>query len=877
MADAAFGPLARFLSRWIGGVTRAAWLTVLLAVFATGTIGYYVAANLSINTDTDDMLSPDLPFRKNSLALKQAFPQLTDDVVIVIDGKTPELADEAAVRLGKRMREQPEVYGNVYDPASMPFFRHNGLLYLDVDELYDLSDRLAEAQPFLGALWQDPSLRGLSEMLGLALDAAAGEHAGDLPIELDKVLDAISDAVEAQAQGRFAPMSWRLLMGMGDDEGAPYRHFVLIEPPLDYSSLQPVGKAIKGVRTLVGELDLTGENGVRVRMTGSAAMAGDELKSVEEGMGLAGVLSLTLVIVLLLLAFRSPSLAAATFLTLVMGLVWTAGFAVLAIGELNLISVAFAVLFIGLSVDFGIHFVLRFRETAAGGAKRREAMIQAGRGVGGALALCAVAAAIGFFSFLPTAYRGLAELGLIAGAGMFIALFSNLTVLPALIALLPIKGAKRAATSRWGEWIGSRIRQRPRPVLWGALVLAIGAAALFPQAHFDFDPLSLRDPETESVATYLDILEQDQSGPYSATVLTKNLPEAEALTEKLEKLDEVKRAVSLARYVPENQDEKLEIIGEMALFLSPSLAGPKAASTPSADQNREALARLQDKLAELSGREGPVAEAAKRLGDMLQGLEKGGRISDSDLQGLQRQLISGLPAQLATLRQSLRAGPVTLDSLPQEIASREVAADGRARLKIYPRENLTDRAALKRFVAAIRTVAPQATGGPVIILEAGDAVVAAFRDAALIAVGLIAILLVVVLRNPREVLLVFAPLLLATLLTVAFTVLFNLPFNFANVIVLPLLFGLGVANGIHVVSRNRQTEGQGEVFATSTPRAVLFSGLTTIGSFASLGASSHPGTASMGILLTVAIFLTMACTLILLPALMAMWGGKGSG
>ena len=750
MADASSGLLARFLSRWIGGVTRAAWLTVLLAVVATVATGYYVATNLSINTDTDDMLSPDLPFRKNSLALKQAFPQLTDDVVIVIDGTTPELADEAAVRLGKRMREQPEVYGNVYDPASMPFFRRNGLLYLDVDELYDLSDRLAEAQPFLGALWQDPSLRGLSEMLGLALDAATGEHAGDLPIELDKVLNALSDAVEAQAQGRFAPLSWRLLMGMGDDDGPPYRRFVLIEPPLDYSSLQPVGKAIKGVRVLVRELDLTSDNGVRVRMTGAAAMAEDELKSVEEGMGLAGVLSLTLVIVLLLLAFRSPSLAAATFLTLVMGLIWTAGFAVLAIGELNLISVAFAVLFIGLSVDFGIHFVLRFREASADGARRRDAMIRAGSGVGGALALCAVAAAIGFFSFLPTAYRGLAELGLIAGAGMFIALFSNLTVLPALIALLPLKGAKSVATSRWGERIGSGIRQRPRPILWGVLVLAIGAAALFPQARFDFDPLSLRDPETESVATYLDILEQDQSGPYSATVLTKNLQEAEALTGKLEKLDEVKRAVSLARYVPENQDEKLEIIGEMALFLSPSLAAPKAGAIPSAEQNREALARLQDKLAKLSGREGPVAEAAKRLGGLLRELEKGGRISDVDLLGLQRQLISGLPPQLATLRESLQAGPVTLDSLPREIASREVAADGRARLKIYPRENLTDRAALERFVAAIRTVAPQATGGPVIILEAGDAVVAAFRDAALIAVGLIAVLLVVVLQEPAR-------------------------------------------------------------------------------------------------------------------------------
>jgi len=285
------GLFARFVEIWVGAVTRAAWLTMLLAV------GFYVATNLSINTDTDDMLSPDLPFRKNSRALKQAFPQLTDDVVIVIDGKTPELADTAAVRLGERMATQPEVFGNIYDPASHPFFRSNGLLYLDVEELYDLSDRLAEAQPFLGALWQDPSLRGLSEMLGLVLGA---EERGRTAVELEPVLEAISDTVAAQIDGRFEPLSWRTLMRTGEDEGPPYRRFVLIEPPLDYASLQPVGGAIKGVRKFTDELDLTPENGVRVRMTGSAAMAQDELKSVEQGMGLAGVLSLSLVVLLLL-------------------------------------------------------------------------------------------------------------------------------------------------------------------------------------------------------------------------------------------------------------------------------------------------------------------------------------------------------------------------------------------------------------------------------------------------------------------------------------------------------------------------------------------------------------------------------------------------
>ncbi|MCP5373222.1 MAG: MMPL family transporter [Hyphomicrobiales bacterium] len=881
MAIAASTAFRAVMAAWVArvaGTGRAAALVAAACLALTAAAGWYFAAHLAISTDTSDMLSPELDFRRNSRALSQAFPQFSDNILVVIDGATADLADDTALSVAKRLRADPALFGEVYDLAGDPFFRRNGLLYLDRGELADLADRLAEAQPFLGALWRDPSLRGLGRMLGLALDQAGA--GGDLPLDLGRVLDRMAEVAEAQARGRFATLSWQELMGGGAaGQGGAHRRYLLIQPRLDYGSLQPVSAAMDGLRALAAEMGLDrgvdSAAGARLRLTGSAALAQEELKSVETGMGLAGLLSAVLVMVLLMVGLRAARLVVAVLVTLAAGLVWTAAFAIAALGELNLISVAFAVLFIGLSVDFGIHFGLRYMEARRGGADHAAALEGAGGGVGGALTLSAVAAAIGFYAFLPTAYVGLAQLGLIAGTGMFIALFANLTLLPALLTLMPPRVAAAAAAVP----AAPRGRRVPaRPVLWAALVLGLGALALVPSARFDFDPLNLKDPHTESVATLFDLMDDPDTNPYSVTVLAPDLDAAQALKMRLAALPPVAEARTLADYVPRDQDDKLDIIGDMALFLTPALAATPEAP-PTAAENAAAVADLRARLDRVAQAGGGLAPAAARL---ARALPTDPTTNPGAVAELQRRLLSGLPGRLAALRDSLDAAPVTLADLPAALRDRQVAADGRAKVEVHPRHDLRDRAALETFVAAVRTVAPDATGAPVIILEAGDAVVTAFAQAGGLAVVVIGLLLAVLLRRARDVALVFAPLVLAAVLTVAASVLIGQPFNFANVIVLPLLFGLGVAGGIHLVLRERQS-GSVVVMATSTPRAVVFSALTTIGSFGSIALSSHPGTASMGVLLTIAITLTLACTLGVLPAMMAAWparrdgAGNGSG
>ncbi len=856
---------------WVGLVRRGAWAVIVLSLIGAGLTVDYMSRNLAIHTDTTDMLSAELPFRKNNREVDRLFPQLGDNLLIALDGSVPELVERAAVKVSARMAENPETFGAVFDPAGDPFLLNNGLLFLDIDELEDLTGRLAEAQPFLASLWGDTSLATLFDLLRQGIEQQLEGKAP--PVALARVLDMLAGIGERRLAGENAILSWQRLLA-GEDDGVA-RRMIVLKPPLDFSSLQPAARPIAALKDLRRELNLDGSQGVRMRLSGSATLQQDELKSVEQGMGLAGALSSILVVGLLILGLRSWRMVVAVMATLILGLIWTAGFAIWALGALNLISVAFAVLFIGLSVDFGIHFALRYREYRGTGLDNGPALEETAATGGGGLTLCAVAAAIAFYSFLPTDYVGLAELGLIAGSGMFIALFANLTVLPALLTILPVKAAPMTGGG-WTDGARKALQARPRRVLIGAAAVAAVALVFLPQGRFDFDPLNLQDDSLESVAVIHELAAGEGHAPYAATVLAPNVAEVQPLADRLNALPEVAGVASINSFLPGDQDEKADIVGDLAMFMLPSLLTGNGQGDRDPARRQAASADLRQVLGALDGVSAgaELSTAAARLSAVL------GKLDAAGLAEFEEGLLTVFPDAVERLRQTMSPEPFGLDDLPENIRRRYVAEDGQARMEILPKNDLRDPAAVAQFVSAIRTIAPHASGAPVTIYEAGRAVLSAFVQAGTIAVCAILLLLGVLLRRLRDVVFVFMPLALAALLTVMVSVLIQVPFNFANIIVLPLLFGLGVASGIHLVLRDRQSrQGSGGdgAFETSTPRAVLFSALTTIGSFGAIALSGHPGTASMGVLLTIAISLTLVCTLVLLPALLALPTRKGSG
>ncbi len=864
------GPLGAFAAAaawWVGVAARRAVAVLAAAAGLTAAAAVYTFDRLAIDTDTPALIAGDLPFKRDARAHNRAFPQAEDSFVVLLTGDSPDRADAAAAALARALRRDARFH-TVYAPEIDPFFVRNGLLYLDADDLAELADRLADAQPLLARLAREPGLAALFDVLGRALAEAA--DGGDAPAGLADVVARIADVAASVADGTPRPLSWSDLIRGKASDADDRRRFIVVQPEIDYRSLRPARRAMELVRAHARALGLDPGRGVTVRLTGSAAIATEELESVARGARLAGAVSLLLVGALLVVGLGSLRLVAAVLLTLVAGLVWTAGLTTLAIGHLNLISVAFAVLFIGLGVDFGIHFGLRYKEEAARGLGPLEALPGAAAGVAGALGLAALAAAAGFYAAVPTDFAGLSELGLIAGSGMFVALFANLTLLPALLALLPVRAAPAAPAGPVRAAAAALVRRR-RPIAAAALALGVGAAALAPAARFDVDPIALKDPATESVRAFLELTRDSRAPPYTISAMLPDLDSAARAARRLDRLAEVDRTVTLAKLAPDDQAGKLDVIDGMAVFLAPILHRREGATGARAQDGRGrhdsagAIPALRQRLALAAGmRTAPaLRQAARRLDAEL------ARIGDDEAARalLERSLLRFLPDRLERLRLALAAAPVTVDDLPADLRARYLAADGSARIQVFPSENLADAAALRRFVDAVRRVVPTATEAPVEIVESGKVVAAAVRQAALTALVAVTAMLLLLLRSLRETLLVLAAVLLAGLLTVAASVALDIPFNFANVIVLPLLMGLGVAGGIHIVLRARRDASLSE---TSTPRAVVLSALTTIGSFGSLSLSSHRGTASMGELLMLAIAFTLLATMVVLPALMAL-------
>ncbi|MGD9600253.1 MAG: MMPL family transporter [Gammaproteobacteria bacterium] len=864
----------RITAHVVAWSVRHAWATLLVAMLVTTAAAFYTARHLAIDTDTSNMLDPNLPHRQAHRGYRAAFPDLPGDVVVFAEAAHPSRAEDAADALAAALAARGDIARSIERPGQDAFFRTHGLLYLGIDELWALDERLQAAEPLLGTLAHDPTLRGLFETLAQGLEGTLDDPQRDL---LKRMFDRVGDALARHLDGRDDPIRWRdELLREDGDAPAVARAFVLVDPALAARDFQPAAPAVAALRTLLAELAPSYPD-VRFRLTGSEVMDNEELVTVAEDAKVTTALSFVLVACVLVAGLRSATLVGGVLLTLACGLVWTAAFATWAVGALNIISVCFAVLFIGMGVDFGIQFTMRYLEESDGGSPREPALVDAARGAGGALALAAVGAAICFFAFVPTPYRGLAQLGVISGFSMFIAWFANLTVLPAALSRLPVprrRAVRAVRTSRLQRWV----TRHARAILAGTVLLVAAGAALAPAARFDLNPLNLKDGETEGVAAFRALAGDPDSSPYTIQVLAPSLADADALAARIAALPEVARAVTLSTYVPDAQEEKIEVVEGLRFALAGALE-PSAPGDVSAADEAASVRSFAATLAALppdSGDAGFTASRA-RLQGLLDALLAHGEDLESRVPRLRAQLIGDLDVTLARLSDLLDAAPVTLDGLPESLRRQYIAEDGQARIQVVPRADLNDNDAMRAFVRAVQRIAPAATDAPVELYEGSRAVIRASVTASVWALLLTLVLHLGVLRGVLDALLIAAPLVLAALLTVATSVLCDVPFNFANIIALPLLIGLNNAYGAYLVVRRHGADGVGAMLASSTPRAILFSGMTTIASFGVLGVSQHPGMAGMGILISVSLCYAIASALIVLPALMVVLEQRAAG
>jgi hopanoid biosynthesis associated RND transporter like protein HpnN len=853
--------LIRVVGAIIGFCTRFRWLTVAVAAVLAALSSVYAVHHFAITTDINKLISPNLDWRQRESQFEAAFPGHFGSTLVVVEAPTQEYAALAAAALAKRLSEQPKLFRSVDYLAGNDIFVRDGLLFRPTAEIAGFTQGLQKAAPVVGALSGDPSLRGLARGLSLTLTGVQRRMTN-----LDALVGPLSEAsttIEQTLAGAPAAFSWQAMLNGRAATPSELRQLIEVHPVLDYSALEPGRASSDAIRQAATDLGLHQKYQARIRLTGSVPMADQEFATIQQGAALNGIATLIIVLIILWLALKSGRLIVAVFINLVVGLAITAALGLMMVGALNMISVAFAVLFVGLGVDFAIQFSVRYRAERHDEPDLHAALASTAQKIAAPLTLAATAVAAGFFSFLPTDYRGVSELGQIAGAGMLIAYATSITLLPALITLFNPKGEPEAIGYRALAPIDNFLQRRRVPVIATTLAIAVLASPLLLFLSFDFNPIHLRDPNSESISTLLDLGNDPQTGVNSVNVVTPSLQDAVDTADRLSKLPEVLSTTTLRSFIPQDQDQKLKLIGEFREALGPILeAEPKAAPTDA--ENVAALKAVADQLRSMAGdAQTAGAQAARRLAAAITNLAGA---TTAVRASAQAAFITSLQPNLAQLRSQMNAQALTENSLPTSFTRQWVTPDGRARIEAAPKGDTDDTGVLRNFASAVLNVYPTATGGPISILESSRTVVRAFFEAGGYALLSIAVLLWIVLRRFGDVLLTLLPLLLAGVVTLEICVVIGMPLNFANIIALPLLLGVGVAFKIYYIIAWRG--GRTNLLQSSLTRAVIWSALTTATAFGSLWLSQHPGTSSMGKLLALSLVCTLAAAVLFQPALM---------
>ncbi len=862
--------------------TRFATLTLFLGLVLAIAAGYYTARHFAINTDINTLIASNLDWRQRDQQFDRAFDR-DGTILAVVEAPTPEQSSSAVAGLEQKLKGDSKDFRSMQPLGSGEFFDKNGLLFLPTEEVGKITGQFGAAAPLIEIMAGDPSIRGLTGALETGL---AGVKRGEVKLDnTARPFNMIAQTVEDILNKGSANFSWRELTSdtpLGDSDR---RAFIEFKPVLDYNSLEPGKEAADAIRGAAADLDFPGKYQARVRLTGPVPIANEEYATVQDGAIINGIGTVLVVLLILWMALHSAKIIFAVFVNLFIGLSLTTAVGLFMVGSLNLLSIAFAVLFVGLGVDFGIQFSVRYRSERFKNDNLAQALEEAARRSAVPLSLAAMATAAGFLCFMPTDYKGISELGEIAGAGMLIAFTSSITVLPAMLKLLNPPGESEPVGYAFLAPLDHFLEKYRIPIVVGTLLVAVAGMPLLYFMKFDFNPMNLRNPKAESIATFLDLRKDPNTGANAIDVMTNSEAEAKKIEERLGKLPEVLRVMSLDSFVPQDQAPKLKMIAQAAKALGPALNPDSIDAPPSDQENVDSLKSAVESLRKTAGDskgadsskgadgkgadskgpdgKGPGAVASRRLADALAKLAASDEATRNKAQAI---FVTPLKVVLDQLKNSLQAQPVSLQTLPPDLVSGWKAKDGLMRVEALPRGDPNDNDNLRRFASAVLAAEPTAIGGPVSILKSGDTVVRAFILAGVYALLVIGLLLWITLRRISDVLLTLVPLLVAGAVTLEICVLIGLPLNFANIVALPLLLGIGVAFKIYYVTAWRS--GRTNLLQTSLTRAIFFSAMTTATAFGSLWLSSHPGTSSMGKLLALSLVTTLAAVLLFQPALM---------
>lgn len=871
------GRLLHRLALQLGSHSR--WFVVPQMVLLVACIAY-TAVNLSFNTNRSDLVSGDERYQRAQSVVEREF-KVRDSLVAIVESENPDKNRQFVERLAVRLRAEPELFTDVLYRGDLKTMGPKALLFLPPETLGELRAALTDYAPLIQAFSQADSLNSLFSLVNQQLREAGPVTTQQMALaqSLPVLRRLVNESVRAMSGTSVAPSPG--IAALFGDRRNLYLTFasnqiyaVLANPPSEAVE----HRAVQRLRELVRQTQ-TEVPGVNAGITGEPVLQYDEMVQAQQDVHRAALLSLVLVAAIFIIGYHEIRRPVYATLCLLVGIGYTLGFATLAVGHLNIISITLVPILIGLAIDFGVHLISRYEEELRTGRNQRAAIHKALVFSGIGIFTSGFTTAGAFLAMMLTDFKGVREMGLISGVGLLVCLVPMMTLLPVMLVhgrkTLPSESA-RVRFSRRAEveqvWL-----KRPKVVLVCGTVLTIVAIGQLPLLTFDYNLLHLQMRGLQAITLGEKLVQSGSQPLLSAWVVADSLSHAADLEKELKSLPAVAGVSSMAKFLSEDQTGKLAALREIKVRIAQTsmpVPDTQPVDVAALDRNistlKLALGFAINKLREGGSPESLIADVSA-LRDSLHQLqrlvEENPDAARTRLAALQVGLLNDLRETLSLIREQDAGGPMTVADVPAFLRERFISPSGKFLLQVFPRGDIWQRATQKEFVEQVREVAPNVTGSPVQIYEYTAMVKESFQKAGGYAAAVIAAMVFLHFRRLGSVLLAFLPVVLGFLWMLGLMTYLNIPFNPVNIMSLTLVIGIGVTNSIHILNRFAE-QPHPSIMATSTGKAVLVSALNTIVGFGSLMIAKHQGISSLGAVMAIGTGMCMLASLTVLPAVL---------
>ena len=848
---------------------------------------FYTVKCLQFDTNRSSLVGANKTYHQNMLRFKKEFPT-QDDIAVIVKSENAEKNRQFVERLGAKLEAEPKVFHNVFYKGDLKMLGPKALLFVPDDKLAELSQTLKGFSPFLTRFTRTTNLLSLFNMVCVQFRTAKPET-NSANQSLVKVLPAleriIAQATDSLRRSGTPPSPGvTALFDPGDE--AQRKIYITFDNGRIYlvSCQAPDAKlnsdAVVRLRQLVDETQRE-VPGLNVGLTGEPVLEIDEMAQSKKDTAVAAVVSLVLSALIFIYGYGETGRPVKATFCLIIGLGYTLGFATLAVGHFNVLTITFLPILIGLAIDYGVHLISRYEEELRHGRSEEAALTKAMVYTGQGIFTGGLTTAGGFLAMGFTGFKGIQEMGIICGGGLVICMIPMMTMLPVML----LRGRQNVIDHEQGDLADRRARienlwlRRP---IWTAgvtLVLCAVAATQVRKVNFDYNLLNMQSKGLPAVEYAREFIASTPRSLLFGAVIATNLPQAVALEQQLTNLPAVASVDSITKFLTESQSNKLAVVGQIKQDLASLQFGRPDTKPVDVDELSAtlyslggylgaALDAVQTRAPELVPQFESMRQTIEALRkEMLRGDTNQVAANALKLSEYQQSLFNDVRDTFEALRNQDNRAPLSAADLPEALRNRFVGITGKYLLMVYPKGDIWNRDVQKVFIEQVSKVYPAVTGTPVQLYYYTALLKTSYEQAALYSLGAIAILVLIHFRSLLCVVLALVPVAIGSLWLGGLMGWLGVPLNPANIMTLPLVIGIGVTNGIHILNRFAE-EQTPSILARSTGKAVLVSGLTSMAGFGSLMLAQHQGIYSLGCVMTTGLATCMVAGLTFLPALL---------